>query len=129
MYVGLRQFTRLNFGICSTVEMFQEAIRQALAGILGVINLSKDILVYGLMEAEHNDRLRATFQQLKEKGLTLSKAKCEFNKKSLEFFSHVFSEAGLAADPVKIEAILRMKAPQSAAEVRSLFGMTNYCGF
>ena len=68
------------------------------------------------------------FQRLKEKGLTLSKAKCEFNKKSLEFFGHVFAEAGLAADPAKIEAILQMKAPQSAAEVHSLLGMTNYCG-
>ena len=88
-HVGLRQFTRLNFGICSTAEVFQEAIRQALAGICGVNNLSDDILVYRKMQAEHNDSLRATFQRLKEKGLTLCKAKCEFNKKSFEFFGHV----------------------------------------
>ena len=42
--------------------------------------------------------------------------------------SVTFSEGGLAADPVTIEATLQMKAPQSAAEVRSLLGMTNYCG-
>ena len=108
--------------------MFQEAIRQALAGIRGIINLSDDILVYRQTQAERNDNLRATLQRLKEKGLTLSKAKCEFNKKSFEFFGHVFSKAGLAADPVKIEVTLQMKAPQSAAEVRSILGMTNYCG-
>jgi len=127
-HVGLRQFTRLNFGICSAAEVFQEAIRQALAGIPGVINLSDDILVFGKTAAEHDDNLRATFQRLKEKNLTLSREKCEFNKTSLAFFGHIFSKAGLAADPEKIKAILEMKAPQSASEVRSLLGMTNYCG-
>ena len=37
MHVCLRQFTRLNFGICSTAKVFQEANRQALTGICGVI--------------------------------------------------------------------------------------------
>ena len=79
-HVGLRQFTRLNFGICSAAEVFQEGIRQVLAGIPGVINLSDDILVFGKTKAEHDNNLRATFQRLKEKGLTLSKEKCEYNK-------------------------------------------------
>ena len=61
-HVRLRQFTRLNFGICGAAEVFQETIRQALAGIRGVINLSDNILVYGQTQAEHNDNLRATFQ-------------------------------------------------------------------
>ena len=45
-HVSLWQFTRLNFGIFSAAEAFQEAIRQVLAGIPGVINLSDDILVF-----------------------------------------------------------------------------------
>ena len=38
-HVGLQQFTRLNFGICSAADVFQETTRQVLAGIPGVINL------------------------------------------------------------------------------------------
>ena len=37
--VGLRQYKRVNFGICSAAEVFQEVIRQALAGMRRVINL------------------------------------------------------------------------------------------
>ena len=127
-HVGLRQFTRLNFGICSAAEVFQEAIRQTLSGIPGAINLSDDILVFGKTQAEHNANLKATLQRLKEKGLTLSREKCEFNKSSLQFFGHIFSAAGLAPDPEKIRAVMDMSAPKSAEEVRSLLGMTNYCG-
>ena len=127
-HVGLRRFKRLNFGICSAAEVFQEAIRQALAGLSGVINLSDDILVYGSTQAEHNKHLKATLQRLREKGLTLSREKCEFNKRSISFFGHIFSEKGLAPDPAKISSILQMEPPKSASEVRSLLGMTNYCG-
>ncbi|XP_014665119.1 PREDICTED: uncharacterized protein K02A2.6-like [Priapulus caudatus] len=106
-HVGLRQFTRLNFGICSAAEVFQEAIRQALAGLKGGINLSDNMLVFGTDQTAHDENLRAAFQRLREKGLTLSKKKCEFNK-PFEFFGHIFSNAGLAADPSKIQAILEI---------------------
>ena len=98
-YVGLRQVTRLNFGICSAAEVFQEAVRQALAGLQGVLNLSDDLMVFGVDQTTHDQNLRAVFQRLREKGLTLSKSKCEFNKSSLKFFGHIFSAAGLSADP------------------------------
>jgi hypothetical protein len=126
-HVGLRQFKRLNFGICSASEVFQEAISHALSGLQGVINFSDDILVYGKNQQSHDENLQKTFQRLREKGLTLSKEKCEFNKTSLTF-RHVFSAGGISPDPTKIHAITEMKAPKTSSEVRSLLGMTNYCG-
>ena len=127
-HVGLKQFTRLSFGVCSAAEIFQEAIRNALAGLDGTLNLSDDILVFGVDQKTHDNNLRAVFHRLREKGLTLSRKKCEFNKQSLQFYGHIFSEAGLAADPAKISALLEMKPPTSVSEMRSLLGMTNYCG-
>ena len=69
-HVGLRRFTRLNFGINSAAEVFQEAIRQALAGLTGVVNLSDDILVFGKDQMSHDQNLAELFQRLREKGLT-----------------------------------------------------------
>ena len=45
-HLGLRRYTRLNFGISSAAEIFQNAICETLSGIEGAINLSEDILVY-----------------------------------------------------------------------------------
>ncbi|KAK9728132.1 hypothetical protein QE152_g18133 [Popillia japonica] len=45
-HIGLFQCKRLNFGINSAVEIFQRTIRQVLADIPNVINISDDILTH-----------------------------------------------------------------------------------
>ncbi|KAJ8001173.1 hypothetical protein DPEC_G00188530 [Dallia pectoralis] len=99
-HLGLRRYKRLNFGISSAVEVFQNAICQTLQGITGVKNLSDDIIVYGKTQKDHDDSLRAVFQRLKDRGLTL-------NRK-------------------KFAAIQQASDPQDPTEVRSLLGMANY---
>ena len=116
-HLGLRRYTRLNFGISSAAEIFQNAICETLSGIEGAINLSDDILVYGKTQEEHDKSLKATFQRLRESGLTLHKQKCVYGKDKLELFGY----------PKKVEEILNLDAPSNASDVRSLLGMTNYC--
>ena len=72
--------------------------------------------------------LKNFYQRIREKGLTLAAEKCEFEKGSIEFFGHMFSKDGLSPAPSKLESIQKMPPPASASEVRSLLGMTNYCG-
>ncbi|XP_011682182.1 uncharacterized protein K02A2.6-like [Strongylocentrotus purpuratus] len=75
-HVGLKCYKRLNFGICSASEVFQNAIRQTIEGIPGVVNVSDDILVHAPDESSHNGRLNALFKRLQERGLSLNKQKC-----------------------------------------------------
>ena len=91
-----------------------------------MLNISDDILIYATTEAEHNERLRATLQRLREKNLTLNSRKCEFAKTQTEFYGYVFSAAGMAADPKKILDIQNAGPPKSVAEVRSFLGMVTY---
>ena len=105
----------------------QHAISQALAGIEGVINISDDILIFGTTQAAHDKTLRMVFERLRETGLTLNKAKCAYNKSTLEFFGMIFSADGVSPDPKKIEAITHAPRPTTITGVRSLLGMTNYC--
>ena len=127
-HVGLRRYNRLFFGINSAAEIFQEAIRNTLSDLKGVMNISDDILVYGENEEKHNDNLKAVLERLREKGLTLNRAKCELNKATVEYFGHVFSATGLSPNPKKIDAILQMQSPTTQSELRSFLGLTNYCG-
>ena len=90
-------------------------------------NLSDDIIVYGATQADHDKSLTAVFRRLKERGLTLNRKKCEFNKTRLEFFGFIFSDGGVSADPKKVDSIRQADKPKDAAEVRSLLGMANYC--
>ena len=95
-------------------------------GIPGTINISDDILVYGKSQEEHDSNLNATLQRLKDRNLTLNKAKCEFNKSSVEYFGYKFSAEGISPDPRKVEAIKKAKPPSNPTEVRSLLGMVNF---
>ena len=123
--MGLMRFKCLNFGISSAAEIFQNTIRETLAGIPGAYNISDDILTAGKDQTDHDKALRV-FQRLRDKGLTLHKSKCKFKKSELEFFGYIFSSKGLAADPKKINDILKLDAPANASEVRSLLGMAKY---
>ncbi len=126
-HLGLMRYKRLNFGISSAAEIFQNVIRETLEGIPGALNISDDILVFGKTQSAHDHALEAVFLRLKERGLTLNKSKCEYSKDKVEFFGYVFSGDGIAPDPKKIEDIINLQTPTSASEVRSLLGMTNYC--
>lgn len=126
-HLGLRRYKRLNFGISSAAEVFQNAICQTLQGIPGVKNLSDDIIIYGVSQEAHDDTLRAVFKRLKDSGLTLNRNKCEFNKQRLEFFGFIFSADGISADPKKVSAIHDASDPKDPGEIRSLLGMANYC--
>ncbi|XP_051992411.1 uncharacterized protein K02A2.6-like [Xyrauchen texanus] len=125
-HVGLRRYKRLSFAVSSAAEVFQNAIQQALDGIPGVINLSDDILVFGRTKASHDQALRTTFQRLKEKNLTLNKAKCFYAQNTLDFFGYTFSDGGFSPDPKKVQALHDAAAPTNASEVRSLLSMANY---
>lgn len=71
-HCGLYRYRRLNLGISTAAEVFQEGIRQVLAGVEGIINVSDDIIVSRRTKEEHDQRLRLVLQKLTEAGLTLN---------------------------------------------------------
>ena len=123
---GLYRYQRLAFGITSAAEIFQYQIQTALAGIPGCRNLSDDIIVYGKTQQEHDATLRNVFQRLRDKGLTLNRSKCVFNKGNLNFYGYTFSADGMKADDKKLQAIKDAPVPQHVGELRSFLGLVNY---
>nr|XP_054598071.1 uncharacterized protein K02A2.6-like [Nothobranchius furzeri] len=123
----LRRYKRLNFGISSAAEDFQNTICQVLQGVDGIKNLSDDIIVHGKTQADYDKSVTLVFQRLKEKGLTLNREKCEFNKSRLEFFGFIFQAGSISADPKKVAVVKEASDPSNSTEVRSLLGMATYC--
>lgn len=72
-HIGIYQYKRLNFGISSASEVFQEAIRGVIQHIHGAKNISDDIIVFGKTQEEHDKALEQTFQAIRKAGLTLNK--------------------------------------------------------
>ena len=124
---GLMRYKRLIFGLSSASEIYQHAIQQALTGLEGVRNISDDIIVFGNDNEEHDRRLRAVIERLRERNLTLNAEKCVFRTPSLTFFGFTISCDGISADDAKVNAIRNAKTPTNVHEVRSFLGLVNYC--
>ena len=125
-HVGLRRYKRLIFGISSAAEMFQTIVRDCLNGLEGVRNISDDIIIFAKDQESHDRRLRECLQRLREKNITLNKAKCKFNKSEVDFFGYIFSKQGMRPDPEKVKAVKDAERPTTPAEIRSLLGLANY---
>ena len=61
---GLFQYKRLNFGISSASEVFQNVVEQVIQGINGAFNISDDIIVYGKTQRDHDKALKLVFKRL-----------------------------------------------------------------
>ena len=96
-------------------------------GLKEVINISDDILVFGVDDADHDANLEAALERIIERGLTLNKEKYIFKKRNLIFQGYLSSEHGIVPDPAKVTAIRELTTPKDVSGVRSLLGMTNFC--
>jgi hypothetical protein len=66
MHIGFYRYKRLNYGTTSAGDIFQNRIKVELTQyILGVINISDDILVTGKEQQEHDQRLEAFLETVR----------------------------------------------------------------
>lgn len=123
---GLYRYKRLMFGINSAPEIYQFIISQVLEGLEGVKNIADDIIIYAPDKITHDLRLKAVFERLRERGLTVNYEKCRFCMDKLVFHGHVLSKHGIGPEQSKVDAILNARRPQNVQEVRSLLGLANW---
>ena len=123
-------FRRVPMGISSAPEIFQRKMSELLAEHDGCEVIMDDIIIYGKTREEHDERLAAVLKTIKESGLKLNKAKCQFHKSELKYFGHIVGKEGIKPNPEKVEAVKNLKAPTNVSELRTTLGMINYlCRF
>ena len=125
---GLYQYTRLPFGIASSLAIFQKTMDCILQGLEGVICYQDDLLVTGGTVQEHLNNLERVLQRLQWHGVHLRKEKCSFLKESVEYLGHKIDAKGLHATDSKLQAIKQAPAPWNVPELRSFLGLVNYYG-
>lgn len=125
---GLWQFTVMPFGLCNapaTFERLMETILRGLSWKTCLVYLD-DVIVFGRTFTEHLGNLRNVLERLRVANLKLSPKKCHIFKKEVKYLGHVVSEAGVSADPEKIQAVREWPTPQDKHQVRSFLGLCTY---
>ncbi|KAL0445196.1 UNVERIFIED_CONTAM: hypothetical protein Slati_2242300 [Sesamum latifolium] len=81
-----------------------------------------DMLVKSKKAEDHIVDLEETFAVLRKYRLKLNPAKCAFGVQGGRFLGFMVTQRGIEANPLKIKAILDMKAPACVSEVQRLTG-------
>ena len=81
-----------------------------------------DVVVRSKKREDHIADLRETFANLRKHGLKLNPEKCVFGVRRGKLLGCMITERGIEADPVKIEAIRKMRPPSTKKEVQKLTG-------
>ncbi|KAL0451402.1 UNVERIFIED_CONTAM: hypothetical protein Slati_1118300 [Sesamum latifolium] len=81
-----------------------------------------DMLVQSKKAKEHVKDLEETFSVLRKYKLELNPAKCAFGVQGGRFLGFMVTQRGIEANPLKIKAIIDMKAPTCLNEAQRLTG-------
>ena len=127
-YSGLYEFTKMPFGLCNAPATFQRLMETVLAGLnrKSCVVYIDDILVFSRTYEEHLAHLREVFERLAKAGLRMKPKKCNFCCEQVCYLGHVVSEAGIAVNPEKVEAVRSFPQPTNLKKLRSFLGLASY---
>lgn len=116
------------FGLSGTPATFLNAMNSTLASLLRkcVLVFFDDILIFSHIYEEHVQHVRLVLELLHKDKWQVKLSKCVFAQRQLRYLGHIISEAGVATDPDRIQAVLRWPSPSSIKELHSFLGLAGY---
>ena len=114
------------FGIHSAQEVFHKRLYELFHDFDGVETDIDDILVWGRMVEEHDEKLEKALQRARQRNLRLNPDKCKIRCTEVMYIGHPLTGDGVKPDASKLEAILEMPVPEEKHGIQRLLGMVNY---
>ena len=99
------------FGLKNAGMTFQRFIDRVLAGLPFILVYLDDILIASPDRKTHLQHLRIVLQRLRDHGLVLNKAKCQFFRSQVEFWGLKITASGVAPLPEQLSTIRDLPQP------------------
>lgn len=123
---GIFKVKRLQFGITTAPQIFQQFVDNLLSGIPGVLPYYDDILISAPSQEEETTRVRQVLKRFADNGLKLNLKKCLFDKRQIDFLGLTVSDQGIQPNKEKVTDIHMWKKPENKRELQSFLGLVNF---
>ena len=127
---GLFEFLRMPFGLKNAGMTFQCFMDRVLGSLPFILIYLDDILVASPDRWSHKDHLRTVLNLLRQHGLVLNRAKCQFFRTEVEFLGLRVTAGSVTLLPDQISVVASFPHPASIKELQAFLGVVNfYCRF
>ncbi|XP_064641926.1 uncharacterized protein K02A2.6-like [Lineus longissimus] len=119
-------WTRLQFGLAVSQDIFQSRMDDVLEGLTCTVGIADDVIVGGEGDAHHDSNLVALMEKSGPAGVVFNSTKCLIRKPSVPFFGNLYSSRGVRPDPGKVKDIAEMPVPQDKDDLHRFLGIMTY---
>ena len=123
---GPFKYNRVPMGLVNSPAFAQARMEEVLRGIDKTEVYIDDIGVFSNTWQSHIAKLDTILGKLEEKGFIINPRKCEWAVKETDWLGYWLTPTGVNPWTKKVDAILKMKAPSNATELRTFLGMITY---
>ncbi|KAJ8520332.1 hypothetical protein ONZ45_g2797 [Pleurotus djamor] len=126
--IGLYEWVVMPMGCRNAPATHQRRMTEALRHLIGSIChvYLDDIIIWSSSVEEHVLNVRKVMDALREASLYCSLKKTDLFCTELLFLGHKISQAGIQADPAKVERISDWPVPKTCGDVRKFLGLVRY---
>ena len=119
---GQYEFCRVPFGFKNSGAALQRALNAALGDIDSLFGYADDWMVATKTWDQHWSTVRRFLQRIREAGFLLKPTKCQIGLEKVKFLGRIISKDGVHVQSSGVEAVLKIPAPTSSAELRVFLG-------
>ena len=124
---GLYYWNRMNMGIATASEIFQEMMQATFLDMEKHVKVAlDDLMIHTATKEQGQEILTAVLDRISQSGMTLNKEKCVFLQEEVTFFGVTVSADGVKPKKSKIEDLQNCLPPRNIKEVHSFIGLTSY---
>ena len=123
---GNYKYNRAPMGLCNSPAFAQARMEEVLRDIDETDVYIDDVGVFTSTWERHVQVLKVVLERLESHGFTVNPLKCEWAVKETDWLGYWVTPSGLKPWKKKVDAILKLKPPRNASEVRSFLGMINF---
>ena len=125
---GTYEYLPMPFGLTNARAALQRWINRTLQSYIDIccIVYLDDVLIYSDNLKQHQKDVAAIIRAIRQQGMKLKPAKCEFHQRETEYLGFIINNEGVKVDPIKTAAIWDWKAPTNEKGIQEFRGFCNF---